>query len=72
MPGRAKLALVVPDLKPVPRGGMGRGAGFKSDTTRRLSGRSVRVLAFGLLFLIPASRMPKLERGAAKQSFQGG
>ena len=45
---------------------MGRGAGFKSDTTRHLSGRSVRVLAFGLAFVFLASRMTTRERVGGK------
>ncbi len=50
---------------------MGRGAGFKSDTTRHLSGRSVRVLAFGLAFVFLASRMTIRERGGGKLKATG-
>jgi hypothetical protein len=53
---------------------MGRGAGFKSDTTRHLSGRSVRVLASGLAFVLVASPMTTRERVAGKclEELQGG
>jgi hypothetical protein len=46
-------------------GGMGRGVGLKSDTSRHLSGRSVRVLAFGLRSVFLASRMIRLPRAYA-------
>ncbi len=44
----------------------GRKAGVNDDTTRHLSGRSVRVLAFGLALLPLASRMTTRERAAGK------
>jgi hypothetical protein len=50
------------------RGQPGRNLGDNDDTTRHLSGRSVRVLAFGLAFLFPASRMTIRERAAGKTS----
>jgi hypothetical protein len=46
--------LVVTALAPVLRGLLGRNPGDNDDTTWHLSGRSVRVLAFGLAFLFPA------------------
>jgi hypothetical protein len=48
---KAKLFLVVAALVPVLRGRLGRNPGNNDDTTRHLSGRSVRVLAFGLAFV---------------------
>ena len=62
----SKPPLVVAALAPVLRGKPGRNAGDKDDTTRHLSGRSVRVLAFGLAFVFSASRMPIRERSAGK------
>ena len=53
-------------LAPVLRGKPSRNAGDKDDTTRHLSGRSVRVLAFGLAFMFSASRMTTRERAAGK------
>ncbi len=41
----------------------GRTAGDIDDTTRHLSGRSVRVLASGLAFVFSASQMTTRERG---------
>jgi hypothetical protein len=46
------LILVVAALALVLRGQAGRNAGDNDDTTRHLSERSVRVLAFGLAFLL--------------------
>ena len=48
----AKPSLVVTALAPVLRGQPGRNPGDNDDTTRHLSGRSVRVLAFLLRFLL--------------------
>jgi hypothetical protein len=45
-------ALVVAALAPALRGQVGGNPGDNDDTTRHLSGRSVRVLAFGLAFLV--------------------
>ena len=56
--------LVVAALAPMLRGYPGRNLGDNDDTTRHLSGRSVRVLAFGLAFLPLASRMTTRERAA--------
>jgi hypothetical protein len=61
---KRKLSLVVTALAPVLRGRPGRNPGDNDDTTRHLSGRSVRVLAFGLAFLFSASRMTTRERVA--------
>ena len=44
-------ALVVAALAPVLRRQPGRNPADNDDTTRHLSGRSVRVLAFGLAFM---------------------
>jgi hypothetical protein len=63
MVGRDYIILVVTALAPVLRGQPGRNAGANDDTTRHLSGRSVRVLASGLAFVFSASRMPTRERG---------
>jgi hypothetical protein len=49
--------MVVAALAPMLRGKLGRNPGDNDDTTRPLSGRSVRVLAFGLAFLFSASWM---------------
>jgi len=62
----SKPALVVAALAPVLRGPSGRNPGDNADTTRHLSGRSVRVLAFGLAFMFSASRMTTRERSAGK------
>ena len=59
----SKPVLVVTALAPVLRGQPGRNAEDKDDTTRHLSGRRVRVLAFGLAFVISASRMIRLRQG---------
>jgi len=59
-----KPVLVVAALAPVLRGQPGRNAGDKDDTTRHLSGRSVRVLASGLALLFSASQMTTRERSA--------
>ena len=56
--------LVVTALATVLRGQAGRNAGDNDDTTRHLSGRSVRVLAFGLALAVSASRMTTRERAA--------
>ena len=61
----------MPALTPALRGWTGRKAGVNAGTTRHLSGRSVRVLAFGLAFVFSASRMTRRERGGGKVS-QGG
>jgi hypothetical protein len=60
----SKPPLVVAALAPVLRWPPGRNPGAKDDTTRHLSGRSVRVLAFGLAFVISASQMTARERAA--------
>ena len=52
--------LVVTALAPVLRRGWGAMLVPMAGTTGHLSGRSVRVLAFGLRFVFPASRMPRL------------
>ena len=59
-------SLVVAALAPVLRGQKGRNPGDNDDTTRHLSGRSVRVWAFGLAFVFSASRMTTRERAAGK------
>jgi hypothetical protein len=59
-----KPFLVVTALAPVLRGQPGRNPGDNDDTTKHLSGRSGRVLAFGLAFVISASRMTRRERVA--------
>jgi len=46
----SKPALVVATFSPVLRGKPGRNAGDNGDTTRHLSGRSIRALASGLAF----------------------
>ena len=51
------------------RGQTGRKLASSDFMTRHLSGRSVRVLAFGLAFLFSASRMPTRERAAGKASW---
>jgi len=71
-------ALVVAALAPVLRWQPGRNPGDNDDTTRHLSGRSVRVLAFhlrraygkqvGLAFLPLASRMIRLRQATAGQA----
>jgi hypothetical protein len=48
---RRKPSLAVAALAPVLRGQAGRNPGDNDGTARHLSGRSVRVLAFGLAFL---------------------
>jgi len=63
------LSLVAAALTPVLQGQPGRNAGANDDMTRHLSGRSVRVVAFGLAFLFSASRMPPRERAAGKRGF---
>jgi hypothetical protein len=65
-----KPSLVVTALLPVLRGQPGRNPGNNDGTTRHLSGRSVRVLAFGLAFMPLASRMTTRERAAGKSPFQ--
>jgi hypothetical protein len=61
---RRKPFLVVTALGPVLRGQPGRNPGDKDDTTRHLSGRSVRVLAFGLAIRFSASRIATRKRAA--------
>jgi len=56
--------LVVTAFSPALRGQPGRNPGDNDDATKHLSGRSVRVLAFGLAFMISASRMTTRERAA--------
>ena len=68
---RAFNFLVVAALAPVLRGQPGRNPGDNDDTTRHLSGRSVRVLAFGLAFMPLASRMTTRERAAGKMPLSG-
>jgi hypothetical protein len=51
-------------VAPVLRGRRWRNPGDNDGTTRHLLGRSVRVLAFGLAFVISSSRMTTRERGA--------
>jgi hypothetical protein len=53
----SKPPLVVAASATVLRGQPGRNPGDNGDTTGHLSGRSVRVLAFGLAFGYSASRM---------------
>jgi hypothetical protein len=65
---RRKPSLVVAALAPVLRWKPGRNSGDNGDTTRHLTGRSVRVLAFGLAFVFSASRMTTREHGAGKTS----
>jgi hypothetical protein len=60
---------VVAALATVTRGQPGRNAGDNDDTTRPLSGRSGRVLAFGLAFVISARRMTIRDRAAGKSHF---
>jgi hypothetical protein len=60
--------LVVTALATVLRGQPGRNAGANDDTTRHLSGRSIRVLAFGLAFVFAASRMTTRERVGGNSS----
>ena len=60
---RARFALVVSDLKPVPRAGDGGGAGFKSDTTRHLWGERSHV-GHGTWPWLLASPMPNTGHGA--------
>jgi hypothetical protein len=69
LPNRRSPVLVVAALLPVLRGQPGRNPGGNDGTTRHLSGRSVRVLAFGLAFLPLASRMTTRERAAGKMPF---
>ena len=57
---RRKLSLAVAALSTALRGQPGRNPGDNDDTTRHFSGRSVRVLAFGLAFMPLASRMIRL------------
>ena len=52
------------------RGQPGRNPVDNDDTTRHLSGRSVRVSAFGLALLPLASRMTTRERAAGNSAFQ--
>ena len=59
-------SLVVAALAPVLRGQSGRNAGDNDDTTRHLLGRSVRVVAFGLAFVISASLMTTRERATGE------
>jgi hypothetical protein len=57
-------------IGPCVRGKPGRYPGDNDETTRHLSGRSGRVLAFGLAFVISASRMTTRECAAGKPEFQ--
>jgi hypothetical protein len=70
MPGSGKNwrkpFVVMTALAPVLPGRSGRNPGDNDDTIRHLSGRSIRVLAFGLAFLFAASRMTTRERAAGK------
>jgi len=71
----ASPALVVAALAPMLRWQPGRNPGNNSDTTRHLSGRSVRVLAFGLALLRLASRRIRLRQaygGQATRENSGG
>jgi hypothetical protein len=63
------ISLVVATLGPGLREQVGRNAGDKDVTTRNLLGRSVRVLAFGLVFVISGIRMPTRERAAGRRNF---
>jgi glycine cleavage system protein P-like pyridoxal-binding family len=59
-------ALVVIALSPMLRRQPKRNLGDNNDTTRHLSGRSVRVLAFGLGFMPLGSCMATRDRAAGK------
>jgi hypothetical protein len=61
--GSIQNPLVVAALSAALRGQPRRNPGTNDDTTRHFSGRSVRVLAFGLAFVITASRIILLRRG---------
>ena len=65
-PGLPSNFLVVMAVDSMLRRAAGRKLESSDFTTRHLSGRSVRVLAFGLAFLPLASRMTTRERAAGK------
>jgi hypothetical protein len=62
-------SLVVMAVDSMLRGQTGRKLESSDFMTRHLSGRSARVLAFGLAFMFSASRMTARERVAGKRGF---